>query len=369
LPSKLRKLKPESKYPVTSVEHAIENFRDAALLPERWEQALDQLGQVFQSDGATLVFKATTMSSVAVSSSIRPFLPLYMNGPYRDPRENRCKPGPREGFMPDHAYFSAKEIAQDPYYQEFMRPNGFGWNAVASLQGDLMVSFKRAFKRGPYDGEELNQLNAVLPWLRSVSRTACMTWHSNFVGQISAFERLGRGAILIDAKARVLQVNAHVCFGDGLDVVGGVLQASRLADRDAWRKFLAALLASSALPSSTAPLSLTLPRPSGARPRLLDGIICTNAIRSLHSNAAALVLITDLEHARSPRDGALSQLFGLTPTECALARRLTTGESLQDAAYALAISLGHARQRLKSIFNKTGTCRQGELIALMSKLS
>jgi DNA-binding CsgD family transcriptional regulator len=67
--------------------------------------------------------------------------------------------------------------------------------------------------------------------------------------------------------------------------------------------------------------------------------------------------------------GGLGQLFGLTPTECALACRLMTGESLQDAASGLAISLGHAQQRLISIFDKTGTCRQGELIALMSKLS
>jgi DNA-binding CsgD family transcriptional regulator len=353
---------------VASVESAIESLRDAAILPARWPQALDLFAQALNSNGATLVLKSTTISSIAVSNSIKPFIPLYMSGPIRDPREQRVNPSVREDFMPDHAYFSAREIARDPYYQEFLKPHGFGWNATAALQGDLMISVKRAFNRGTYDGAELQSLNAMLPWLRSISRTACMTWHSNFAGQLSAFERLRRGAILLDAKARVLQVNACVHFGDGLDVAGGFLQVSRAADRDRLRRFLSALMIPAATPAA-APPTLTLPRPTGARPWLLDGIACTHAMRSLHSDVAAMLLITDLELPAHPSGATLSQLFGLTQTECALAGRLVSGESLQNAAVGLSISEGHARQRLKAIFHKTRTSRQGELIALLAKLA
>jgi DNA-binding CsgD family transcriptional regulator len=350
---------------VASVEFAIESFHDAAMLPARWPLALDALGSAFHSDGATLVLKSTTLSTVAVSSSIQPFLPLYMSGPIRDPRESRVNPSLRQGFMPDHAYFSAREIARDPYYQEFMRPRGFGWNAVAALQGDLVVSVKRAFDRGPYEGEELQSLNAALPWLRSVSRTACLTWHSNFSGQLSAFERLRRGAILLDAKARVLQVNACVRFGDGLDAVGGFLRVARAAEREGLRKFLSALLMPAGRP--LVPLTLSVQRPSGARPWLLDGIACTEAMRSLHSEAAALVLVTDLEQPMHPKGEVLREYFGFTPTECGLACTLIGGASLQEAAAQLAITEGHARKRLKSVFHKTGTSRQGGLIALLAK--
>jgi DNA-binding CsgD family transcriptional regulator len=351
---------------VASVESAIESLRDAAVLPARWPQALDKLGQALNSDGVTLVLKSTTISSIAVSTTIQPFVPLYMSGSIRDPREQRVNPTFREGFMPDHAYFSAGEIARDPYYQEFLKPHGFGWNATAALQGDLIISVKRAFKRGAYDGAELQSLNTVLPWLRSISRTACMTWHSHFAGQLSAFERLGRGAILLDAKARVLQVNACVQFGDGLDVAAGFLQAPRAADRERLRKFLSALAVPAAA-SASAPPPLELPRPSGARSWLLDGIACPQAMRSLHSDVAALVLITDLELPVRPNGEALIQLFGLTRTECALASRLATGQSLQEAAAGLSISEGHARQRLKAILYKTRTSRQGELIALLAR--
>jgi hypothetical protein len=43
--------------------------------------------------------------------------------------------------------------------------------------------------------------------------------------------------------------------------------------------------------------------------------------------------------------------------------------ALQHAAARLAISEGHARQRLQDIYHKTDTSRQGELVALLAKLS
>jgi DNA-binding CsgD family transcriptional regulator len=368
LPGKLRKLKTEREIALASVQTALESFRDAAVLPARWPQALDSLADAFHSDGATLVLKSTTMSSVAVSTSIQPFLGLYMSGPIRDPREQRVNPALSEGFMPDHAYFSAQEIARDPYYQEFMRPRGFGWNAIAALHGDLMVSLKRGFKRGSYDGADLQALNAVLPWLRSISRAAYLTWKGNFAGQLDAFERLRRGAVLLDAKGKVLQFNSCVRFGDGLDVVGGYLRAARFADQERLRKFLSALL----MPGSGtagAPAAVTLPRPRGARPWVLDGIACADAMRSLHSHAAAVLIITDLERPLQPNISLLRQSFGLAHTECAIARALVEGLSLRQAAARLSITEGHARQRLKTIFQKTDTSRQGELIALLSKLS
>ena len=352
-----------------SIESTIKGFRDAAIFPARWPQALDKLAHSLKSDGATLVLKSTTLSSIAVSTSIRPVLPEYMRGPIRDPREQRVNPGLRDGFMPDHAYFSSDEIAREPYYQEFLRPRGFGWNATAALNKDLMVSVKRAFKRGVYDGADLQASNSVLPWLRSVSRTACLAWHSQFDGQLSAFERVNRGAILLDAKARVLQANACVQFGDGFDVAAGVLQTSKAADRDEFRKFLNSLLASGSSFTQPSCATMAVARTSGARPWLFDGIACTDALRSLHSDVAALLLITDLERQAHPRGEVLRQLFGLTPTESALACALTGGETLLDAARRLSISEGHARQRLQSVFQKTRTSRQGELIALLSKLA
>jgi DNA-binding CsgD family transcriptional regulator len=67
-------------------------------------------------------------------------------------------------------------------------------------------------------------------------------------------------------------------------------------------------------------------------------------------------------------DALLKAVFALTTTEARLARQLADGSSLRQASMRLGISEGHARQRLKSVFVKTATRRQGELAILLAKL-
>ena len=57
--------------------------------------------------------------------------------------------------------------------------------------------------------------------------------------------------------------------------------------------------------------------------------------------------------------------FGLTPAEARLALHLVAGETLRSAAVKLGISYETARTCLKNIFNKTGTCRQAELVIVI----
>jgi DNA-binding CsgD family transcriptional regulator len=57
--------------------------------------------------------------------------------------------------------------------------------------------------------------------------------------------------------------------------------------------------------------------------------------------------------------------FGLTPAEARLALQLVAGEALRSAAAKLGISYETARTELKNIFNKTGTCRQAELVIVL----
>jgi DNA-binding CsgD family transcriptional regulator len=352
---------------VTAVQAAIESFREAALLPERWPAALESISSSLCSDGATLVVTPTRAHLVAASSGIKPFVEEHFKLPFPDPREHRVSPRLDQGFMADHAYFSAQEIARDPYYQEFLVPRGFGWNAAASLGEDLLISLKRGHKQGSYEAGDISELNAALPWMRAASRAASLTWRSHFSGQLKAFERLGRGAILIDARARVLECNSCVRFGDALDAPGGYLQAAHPSDRRRLQRFLAAITSAELSPSKLN-TTLVLPRPSGLRPWLLDGICCAEGLRSLHSRAAALLLITDIDHPARIDQALLREMFSLTNTEATLAREITAGRSLREAAREVAISEGHARQRLKQIFLKTATSSQVELVALLGRL-
>ncbi|MCT7377890.1 helix-turn-helix transcriptional regulator [Chelativorans sp. EGI FJ00035] len=87
----------------------------------------------------------------------------------------------------------------------------------------------------------------------------------------------------------------------------------------------------------------------------------------LPAGPMVLVLVRDLNARRrhSADFSSLSAQFGLTPAEILLCERLAKGDSLAEAAGLLGIAIETARHRSKAIFHKTGTHRQGELVAML----
>jgi DNA-binding CsgD family transcriptional regulator len=57
--------------------------------------------------------------------------------------------------------------------------------------------------------------------------------------------------------------------------------------------------------------------------------------------------------------------FGLSPAEAKLALHLVAGGTLRSAATKFDISYQTARTHLKTIFKKTGACRQAELVTII----
>ena len=92
------------------------------------------------------------------------------------------------------------------------------------------------------------------------------------------------------------------------------------------------------------------------------------AARSPFLGARALLLLTDLHKTRSIAPDLLVQTFGLTRAESNLAVLIGAGQPLEHAADKLSITPLTARTQLKAIFAKTDTHRQGELVALLSRL-
>jgi DNA-binding CsgD family transcriptional regulator len=66
-----------------------------------------------------------------------------------------------------------------------------------------------------------------------------------------------------------------------------------------------------------------------------------------------------------PQIAFLKDRFDLTPAEARLVARLMTGESLRSCAKALGIQYATLRCQLKSVFQKTQTHRQAELVMVV----
>jgi DNA-binding CsgD family transcriptional regulator len=60
--------------------------------------------------------------------------------------------------------------------------------------------------------------------------------------------------------------------------------------------------------------------------------------------------------------------FDLTDREAAVAVLIAEGLSLEEVARHLRIQRGTVRNHLKGVFEKTGTHRQAELVALLARL-
>lgn len=79
----------------------------------------------------------------------------------------------------------------------------------------------------------------------------------------------------------------------------------------------------------------------------------------------ALIFISDPDALPASRAAILCNLHGLAPAECRLADLLLQGLELAATAERLHITDSTARFMLKSVFRKTETHRQSELIRFL----
>jgi DNA-binding CsgD family transcriptional regulator len=83
----------------------------------------------------------------------------------------------------------------------------------------------------------------------------------------------------------------------------------------------------------------------------------------------AIVTIADPEINRRRLAQDLNVRFGLTTAEAGLAAEIIKGDGREAAAKRRGISVATARAQLSSIFEKTGTHRQAELVHLLLELT
>ncbi len=182
----------------------------------------------------------------------------------------------------------------------------------------------------------------------------------------AALEAAGRAVLALDTSGRVVvrSPGASGLLGGRVQIKDGHLAIS---DPDAQRG-LTALLAAAWRhdPAAPGPLPppLVMRRASG---RLLH--IDVWPINGLAGGRiAVLLLLRETEGEAASRGELLREWFRLTPAEVRLALAIADGAGLRTAADRLGIRMSTARAHLKSVFLKTETHRQAELVALLARL-
>jgi DNA-binding CsgD family transcriptional regulator len=178
-----------------------------------------------------------------------------------------------------------------------------------------------------------------------------------------AIDSVGVGLVLVDREANILFANAAarslLSSGDGLRMDGDRIRAERLKD---------SIRLHAALEHVTSSGVCDAPMLSIARASAMPLILLAMPIDGDRGEAGAIAAIlyvidpaADVSAVLEP----LCRIYQLTPTETKLACLLAAGGSLVATAGKMKIKEQTARSVLKQIFRKTGTARQGELIALL----
>ncbi len=87
------------------------------------------------------------------------------------------------------------------------------------------------------------------------------------------------------------------------------------------------------------------------------------------TGAHTVLVLINLDYKAAPSGEVLKNLFDLSPAEARVAHQLARGRSLEEIAELSGVKLSTIRKQLASVFEKTMTNRQGELVALLGRLT
>jgi DNA-binding CsgD family transcriptional regulator len=356
------------------MKEAVDGITASALLGEGWEEALHRLAYACGAHGAVLMRNNPKRMLAAVTSEeVADTVSAFAAG--RAPpssRYRRVVVGPRIGFRVDHDDYKQEQLDRDPFYQEFLRPVGFFWHANVALtfgrEEFVELSLKRRIERGPYQRDDALALDSLLPALRAAARLATRALDSQAFGISTLLRDRGDPLYQLDHRGRVLSTEGIEATSDAnhpICVVAGRLRAREGRAQPAIDRAVAAAIARPGA-VGLAPLD-----GDGRRRRFLQVVPVPGRARDIFLSAAAVAVLIDAgSPAPSRRLGAatLVEAFGLTDREADVASLIAEGLAPAEIAARLRMQAATARVHLRSIFEKTGTKRQAELVALLGHL-
>ena len=360
----------------SATTQAIADCYDAAVDPDLWPSALQRLGESLGAQSCTFGTwdAAEDPFRMPRSAGHEEFAELWLSREAHapDPHIDRGRrlSRNRSAFLLEQDISSEDERRTLPYYGEIADPGDRGWWAAVNFTVGTRhwcLPLYRGAQRGPFTREEAGYAALAAPQLARVVRLAEAVADSSLAVGLNTLERFRCAAIVVNASGTVTRTNkaADFLLSSGLDVRAGRLRSANGRN---------VVDLSDLLPKGR--LSLA---PSASRARVLhrDGLpmLLIEAfpvaafVREYFAPGVAVVTIAEVATPHLPSAAVLSEAFGLTPAEIRLAMEIARGHGLGAAATSLAIGLETARSQLRSIFAKTQTNRQAELVGLLSRFT
>lgn len=348
-----------------------------------WRHVLDSLNDALETravhllafDGNNGCLSYSDGANMAASIDLE-YLQTYQ---FIDPRVGRMRADREDAWMHCHKHFSDEFVAHDPFYQEFLLPNGARYLSACKLMDTEVATVILACLRSAGDGPLPEAAVAFIDRLRPHLSRACRLGVAQFVYSHQALvghmlvDQLRQPVILATTSAEVVHSNA---------VANALLDSTGLMRVEQGRIMLP-LLAAQRFLDECATLERTLRYDSGAASASYkclhvasqgrdDGLYLFFKLlmpdRLLGTFGQRPLVLIMLYHPRSCAvvdHSLLRAAFGMTHAECRVAALLGNGMHPKQIAAELNVQYETVRKQLASVYRKTATARQAELIRLL----
>ena len=258
------------------------------------------------------------------------------------------------------------------YFNDFLRPQGFGTGVGATIlrTGTRVVGVSVLFRGDVSEPTDLERLAFLVPHLRRAMDVNAALARTTLGQQASSavLDQVDQPVVVVDADARVLLCNRSA----ERFLAGGALASHGAGDLR--RKVREAALEGEPGMGRVAGGWSRLPQPARlpGEPSEVQVLVTplrgsADLLTALFPSIAraALLLISEPVAPQVPGGRELRRRYGLTSSEARVVLLLLEGKPPSAIAGALDLRVSTVRQYLKTVFDKTGTHSQVELMSLL----
>lgn len=183
---------------------------------------------------------------------------------------------------------------------------------------------------------------------------------------LDALDRMGYGGLLLDSADQVTRINATA-----VQLLGGHGETDGTDNDLAWsRQALQRLLGTQTINGFNFDADEWVTVPQDQEHASWPMIVRTIPFdEGGVDGPKQVMMLIDLRLVPRPSAEVLKKVFRLTPSEARLAIEMSSGKCPEDVADLCQVSVSTIRKQLATVFAKTNTHRQSELVALLARLS
>jgi DNA-binding CsgD family transcriptional regulator len=386
-----------------TISRLLGRLYEAAAAPQLWQSFLIDLSETANADKAYFhMFDAQHRCDLSIQhgfadSAIADYTEYYVGRDLILDRFVQAKQQHGDWIGGSESVISKQDLRNSEVFNDFIQPNGAAYHCAAALDDPLFgvagLSMMRGEAAGPFSEEIIALLAILSPHVKSAVRihqALSQVRTENALLQRSV-DAVTLAMIAVDHEGRILNSTAAATqilnARDGLEISGQYLRAAVHAEQSK----LSALL-TGAVATGSGHGNFQAARPSGATaPQVRFSALWTPPsggamlisrrapkrslqlmVTPFHSSEvfaeespAALIFLSDPDATPASRASVLRALYGLSPTECRLTDLIAAGHEVATAADHLRLKAETVRFHLKSIFRKTATHRQSDLVRLV----